>query len=194
MVGVILMAKIPGEHWVCSLSIVTILLLLTTCIHREKVPPRPQGQRAEPTTNNPFSGLSNYFTNIVDSFWALSELCFYRIRLWGRPAWGFSHVLRYRWEEWWTWGIPNGDGWILDIFWDQWWLWLILVIWNLQEPFLLDSLQPTSTLARRGPGHHRFFHKMVFLKTTLCATITCVVRLGPIRLLKKHSSTKSFSG
>merc|ERR1719452_296399 len=24
---------------------------------REKVPPRPQGQRSEPTTNNPFSGF-----------------------------------------------------------------------------------------------------------------------------------------
>ena len=103
MAGVILMAKIPGQHWVCSLSIITIFLLLTTCKHREKVPPRPQGQRAEPTTNNPFSGPPNFFTNIVNSFWALSELCFYRIRLWGRPAWGFSHVLRYRWEEWWTW-------------------------------------------------------------------------------------------
>ena len=98
MVGVILMAKIPGGHWVCSLSIVTIFLLLTTCKHREKVPPRPQGQRAEPTTNNPFSGPPIHFTNIVDSFWALSELCFFRIRLWGRPAWGLSHVLRYRWE------------------------------------------------------------------------------------------------
>ena len=30
---------------------------LNVCpLSREKVPPRPQGQRAEPTTNNPFSG------------------------------------------------------------------------------------------------------------------------------------------
>lgn len=26
-------------------------------LFREKVPPRPQGQRSEPTTNNPFSGF-----------------------------------------------------------------------------------------------------------------------------------------
>merc|ERR1719322_535128 len=44
---------------------------------------------------------------------------------------------------------------------------------SVSEPFHLDSLQPTSTLVRRGPGHHR---------------------LGPIRLLKRRSSTKSFSG
>ena len=170
MAGVILMAKIPGEHWVCSLSIVTIFLLLTTCKHREKVPPRPQGQRAEPTTNNPFSGPPNFFTNIVNSFWALSEMCFTGFGFGGGQPGGFhmSFGIGGRSDE-------HGNGWISDIFRDRWWLWLMLVIWNLQEPFLLDSLQPTSTLARRGPGHHRFFHKMALLATNyfLCNHNLC---------------------
>ena len=191
MVGVILMAKIPGEHWVCSLSIVTIFLLLTTCKHREKVPPRPQGQRAEPTTNNPFSGLSNYFTNIVDSFWALSELCFYRIRLWGRPAWGFSHVLRYRWEEWWTWK------WI-DVRHISGSLMVMINTWQLKYPgaFPFGFFATNFNFGEERPGPPQVLSQngLACYKLLFCATVTCVVRLAPIRLLKKLSSTKSFSG
>ena len=52
----------------------------------------------------------------------------------------------------------------------------MLVFWNLhQEPFHLDSLQPTSTLVRRGPGHHRFYQKIVLLATNhfLCNHTLC---------------------
>ena len=47
------MAKIPGTF---KQMLGSVRILLTKNMSREKVPPRPQGQRAEPTTNNPFSG------------------------------------------------------------------------------------------------------------------------------------------
>ena len=46
------MARILGIH-----SYIFVKQLCVTPLFREKVPPRPQGQRSEPTTNNPFSGF-----------------------------------------------------------------------------------------------------------------------------------------
>ena len=57
MAGATPMAKIPGTYFQAD-DAGSVRILLTDYIDREKVPPRPQGQRAEPTTNNPFSGFS----------------------------------------------------------------------------------------------------------------------------------------
>ena len=63
MAGVTLMAKIPGNRFSTKWE------LCWQFMCREKVPPRPQGQRAEPTTNNPFSGFSLTSINLQDIVW-----------------------------------------------------------------------------------------------------------------------------